>query len=160
MYSRVTLLEIDTVRIDVDEAVELFGAGRCPGCASSDGYEGAVVLATPEGKGLILSFWETEEAADASAGFADRRSSSGYVTLFAAPPGREHYEVAFADLPGVPAARAWRSSSASRSATLLVVLAGRARRGRSASSRVLAAAQPVLVSSASATSAAAAAAPR
>ncbi len=102
MYSRVTLLEIDPVRIDVDSAVEIFRNEVAPGLREQDGYEGAFVFATPEGKGMIVSLWETQAAADAASGFATGHLDR-LVTLFASPPGREHYEVMYYDLPGVPA---------------------------------------------------------
>jgi hypothetical protein len=102
MYSRVTLLEIDTMRVDVSEAVELFRAAVQPGLAALPGYEGSTVLATPEGKGMILSYWATEADAQAAARFATGELER-YVTLFKSPPGREQYEVAFADFPRVDA---------------------------------------------------------
>lgn len=102
MYSRVTLLEIDTVRIDVADAVTLFRERVLPGLTAQPGYDGATVLTTPEGKGLILSFWETEAEAAAAADFATEELER-YVTLFRSPPGREQYEVSFADLPHVEA---------------------------------------------------------
>jgi heme-degrading monooxygenase HmoA len=100
MYSRVTLLEIDTMRITLDEAVALFEEQVLPQLRELDGYEGVVVLTTPEGKGMLLSLWATEGAAEASVGFASAELER-LVTLFRSPPGREHYEVAFADVPGV-----------------------------------------------------------
>ncbi len=102
MFSRVTLLEIDTMRAGVDDAVALFREQVLPQLAELPGYEGVLVLATPEGKGMLVSFWDSEEALEATAGFAGGELER-YVTLFRSPPGREHYEVAFADLPEVPA---------------------------------------------------------
>jgi heme-degrading monooxygenase HmoA len=100
MHSRVTLLEIDTLRIDVDDAVALFTEHVLPGLRERDGFAGVTVLVTPEGKGLIASFWESEEAASAAAGFATGALEE-HMTLFKSPPGREQYRVAFAELPGV-----------------------------------------------------------
>ena len=100
MYSRVTLLEIDTVRVEPHEAVAIFKVEVLPRLREQDGYEGVIVFATPEGKGMIVSVWETEEAAAAAAGFASGEIER-YMTLFKAPPGREYYEVAFAEMPGV-----------------------------------------------------------
>jgi heme-degrading monooxygenase HmoA len=102
MYSRVTLLEIDPVRTDVESAVAIFREQVAPGLREREGYEGAFVFATPEGKGMVISLWDTKEAADAASDFATAHLDR-LVTLFAAPPGREHYEVMYADLPGVPA---------------------------------------------------------
>lgn len=96
MYSRVTQLEIDTMRIGVGDAVTLFEEEVVPELAVQEGYLGAVALATPEGKGMIVTFWETEDGARDASGFASGELAH-YMTLFKAPPGREIYEVAFAD---------------------------------------------------------------
>jgi hypothetical protein len=100
MYSRVTLLEIDTMRIDVEDAAALFRAEVVPGLTEQEGYEGAVALTTPDGKGMIITFWDTEEGAQDASGFASAELER-YVTMFRSPPGRECYEVAFADVAGV-----------------------------------------------------------
>ena len=100
MYSRVTLLEIDTLRVDMDDAVRLFKDDVLPRLREQEGYEGVVVLTTPEGKGMIISVWTTEAAAEAAESFATGELER-HMTLFKAPPGREHYEVAFAEMPGV-----------------------------------------------------------
>ena len=100
MYSRVTLLEIDTLRVDMDDAAALFREQVVPGLREEDGYEGAIALATPEGQGMIITFWETEEGARDASGFASE-ALERFVTLFKAPPGREVYEVAVADMAGV-----------------------------------------------------------
>jgi hypothetical protein len=92
------LLEIDTVRADIDEATELFKASVLPQLAEQEGFEGVLVFTTPEGKGMIVTFWETEEAAVRAAGFGTDVLER-YVALFKAPPGRDHYRVALAQLP-------------------------------------------------------------
>ena len=101
MYSRVTQLEIDTLRADVEDVVQDFEYRILPGIRKLPGYEGIAVLVTPEGKGLVVSFWESEEAVEASAGMA-ASAVEEFVTIYRAPPGREHYRVAYADLPAVP----------------------------------------------------------
>jgi len=103
MYSRVTLLEIDTLRVSVEETAARFRAEILPLLEERPGYEGALVLATPEGKGIVVTLWETAEAADASADLA-AQAVERFVTVFRAPPGREHYEVMYADLRAVPVA--------------------------------------------------------
>jgi hypothetical protein len=95
MYSRVLLLEIDTLRADVAEATELFRASVLPALRAQEGFEGALVLATPEGKGLILTLWATRRAVDA--GFGAEALSA--TALFSAPQ-REHE-----GLPGAAAGR-------------------------------------------------------
>jgi heme-degrading monooxygenase HmoA len=98
MYSRVTLLEIDTLRADVDETVQQFETRVLPHVRELPGYEGVVVLVTPEGRGMVVSFWDTEEDVAASAGVA-ASAVEEFVTIYRAPPGREHYRVALADMP-------------------------------------------------------------
>ena len=102
MFSRVTLLEIDTVRVGVDEALELFKEHVLPKLREQEGYEGVYVFGTPEGKGLLVSLWATEEAAEASAesGFY-AEALAQFMTLFKSAPGRERYEVLHADAPAL-----------------------------------------------------------
>jgi hypothetical protein len=100
MYSRVTLLEIDPVRIEIHAAVELFKEQVVPGLEGRPGYEGALVLATPEGKAMIVTLWTTAEDADAAAAFATGELER-FMTFFKAPPGREYYEVVYLDSPAV-----------------------------------------------------------
>ena len=98
MYSRVLLLEIDTLRADVAEATELFRASVLPALHAQEGFEGALVLATPEGKGMILTLWATEQAAVEAQSFGTE-ALERYMALFSAPPGRECYEVVCSELP-------------------------------------------------------------
>jgi hypothetical protein len=102
MYARVTQLEIDSMRIDVDEALQLYKRDVVPVLAQQSGYCGALVLVTPEGRGQVTTLWQTEEQADASAnpGFYEDVLSQ-FVTFFRSPPGRERYEVVFADVPAL-----------------------------------------------------------
>jgi heme-degrading monooxygenase HmoA len=102
MYARVTLLEIDTMRATVPNAVAQFEREVLPELQAQDGYRGVLVVATPEGKAALLSMWDTEEQADAGGmtGFY-AETLARYVTLFAAPPGRERYEVMVVDVPAV-----------------------------------------------------------
>ena len=104
MIARVTLAEIDVVRMGVDDAVTVFRDSVIPALREQDGYEGVYVLLSDEGKVLALTFWETEEAADA--GIAGSRSFyaeqiAKFVTLYRSPPGREMYNVVLADAPAV-----------------------------------------------------------
>jgi hypothetical protein len=57
-------------------------------------------MVTPEGKGMVVSFWESEEAVNASAGVA-AAAVEEFVTVYRAPPGRELYRVAYAEMPEV-----------------------------------------------------------
>jgi hypothetical protein len=100
MFGRVTALEIDTVRVGADEAVELFREAVLPELREQPGFEGVFVLATPEGKGLLLSFWTTAEqaASDQGTGFY-AEVIERFVTLYRSPPGRESYEVKLSEFP-------------------------------------------------------------
>jgi heme-degrading monooxygenase HmoA len=102
MHARVTLLEIDTLRATVPAAMALFEREVLPELQAQDGYRGIVVLATPNGKAALVSFWDTEEQADTGTpGGFYAETLARYVTLFAAPPGRERYEVLVADVPAL-----------------------------------------------------------
>jgi heme-degrading monooxygenase HmoA len=103
MYSRVTLLEIDTLRVDVDDVVARFEGEILPRVRELPGFEGVVVMVTPEGKGMVVSFWESEETVEESAGVA-ASAVEEFVTVYRTPPGREHYRVAYAEMPRVTVA--------------------------------------------------------
>jgi heme-degrading monooxygenase HmoA len=100
MIARATLAEIDVVRMPMDDAVHLFEESILPALHEREGFEGVYVLATPEGKALVLTFWETQEAADSelASGFYAAQVEK-FVTVFRSPPGRETYEVALAQTP-------------------------------------------------------------
>ena len=102
MVARATMAEIDTVRMSIDEAVALFRESVVPALHEQPGFEGVYLLLSPEGQALVLTFWESEEAAQA--GIAGSRSFYSeqvekFVTLYKAPPGRELYDVLLAEEP-------------------------------------------------------------
>lgn len=97
MYTRVTQLEVDTVRQSVDDALALFREQVAPTLGEQEGYQGAYVFMTEEGKALLITFWSTPEAAGHTPFYAQQLAQ--HVTLFRAPPGRESYEVVYADVP-------------------------------------------------------------
>jgi heme-degrading monooxygenase HmoA len=102
MVARATMAEVDPVRMSIDDAVELFRGSVVPALHDQEGYEGVYVLLSNEGKALVLTFWSTEEAADA--GIAGGRGFYAeqiekFVTLYRAAPGRETYDVVLADAP-------------------------------------------------------------
>lgn len=104
MFSRVTLLEVDVVRTSVEEALGIFNERILRQLRSQPGYEGVYVLANAEGRGMIVSFWSSEEAA--AAGAADgwySQQLEEHLTLFRSPPGRERYKVLFAESPAATA---------------------------------------------------------
>ena len=102
MFARVTLFEIDTLRISLDDALEQFKELIVPEARKQEGYEGMYVMRTAEGKGVIMSLWASEEAAAAgvTSGYYDEQVAK-FMALFRAPAGREHYEVVFAEAPGM-----------------------------------------------------------
>jgi heme-degrading monooxygenase HmoA len=102
MIARATMAEIDPVRMSIDDAVELFRESVLPALHEQPGYEGLYILVSPEGQALVLTFWDSEEAAEAGT----RGSRSFYseqvekfVTLYGATPGRDTYEVVLAEEP-------------------------------------------------------------
>lgn len=100
MHARVTLLEIDTVRVTLDDALEKFRDHTLAGLRAQPGYRGVWVLATPDGKGLLMSLWDTESDArvDGDGSFYGEEIGR-FATFFRSPPGREEYEVLFVDAP-------------------------------------------------------------
>ena len=104
MIARATMAEIDPVRMSIDDATELFRSSVLPALHEQPGYEGVYVLLTPDGQALVLTFWDSEGAADA--GLRGSRSFYSeqvekFVTLYGAPPGRETYQVVLAEEPAV-----------------------------------------------------------
>jgi heme-degrading monooxygenase HmoA len=102
MVARVTLAEVDVVRSSLSDLVEFYKQSVMPAQRAQDGYEGGYALTTPEGKALVMTFWRDEEAAEAgmTGGFYGEQVEK-FVTVFKAPPGREMYDVAVADVPSV-----------------------------------------------------------
>jgi heme-degrading monooxygenase HmoA len=102
MVARATIAEIDAVRMSIDDAVELFRESVVPALHEQEGYQGVYVLLSPEGKALVLTFWSSEEAAEAgisgARGFYEEQVEK-FVTIYRAPPGREMYEVVLAESP-------------------------------------------------------------
>ena len=98
MFARVTLFELDTVRMSLTDAVERFREHTVPALRGQAGYEGVEVFASAEGKGMIVSFWQSEEAAEAglASGFYDEQIAQ-FLLLLRQPPGREFYELLLRD---------------------------------------------------------------
>lgn len=100
MYARVTLVEVDPVRLDPEAAVARFRDLVLPELRRQSGYAGVYVLKTPEGKGLLVSLWDSREAAEAgiASGYYEVQLGK-FLTVFRSPPGRELYDVALAEAP-------------------------------------------------------------
>lgn len=102
MYARTTQLEIDTLRVSLDAALATFEDAVLPRLRQQPGFRGVYVLANPDGRSMLVTFWATAEAADAGPGpgwYPDLLEE--YMTLFRSPPGRERYEVRFAIPPAM-----------------------------------------------------------
>ena len=100
MVARITLAEIDAVRMSIARAIDVFEETILPGLREEDGYEGCYVLTTPEGKAAVMTFWRDEESARRTIESGLYRTNvEKFVTVLRAPPGRESYEVALADTP-------------------------------------------------------------
>jgi heme-degrading monooxygenase HmoA len=106
MFARVTPFEIDTLRIPLADAERLFDEQVVPRLEQQPGMAGFYVMRTPEGKGLVITLWETEQAAIAGieSGYYDEQVSR-FVTFMRQPPGREHYEVTRERVPTDAAAK-------------------------------------------------------
>jgi len=94
MFARVTLFEIDTLRITLPDAERLFDEQVIPLVEQQPGFLGFYVMRTPEGKGMVLSLWASEEAAESGieSGYYQQQIAK-FVMFVRQPPGREHYEV-------------------------------------------------------------------
>jgi hypothetical protein len=104
MYARITQFEIDTLRISLDDALKRFQELILNELRRQPGYEGVFVMRTPEGKGMLMSLWATEETARAGleSGYYDEQIAK-FVMFTKQPPGRDHYQVVFAEEIGEPA---------------------------------------------------------
>jgi heme-degrading monooxygenase HmoA len=102
MVVRATEAEIDVVRTVPEDAVALFEASVLPALHEAEGYLGCYVLLSGEGKMLVLSFWESEEAAHATrvSGFYEEQVAKfSDLVVYHQAPGREAYDVVLADVP-------------------------------------------------------------
>jgi len=99
VFARVTLFEIDTLRIPIEDAERLFDEQVVPLLEQQPGFEGLYVMRTPEGKGMVLSLWKSEKEAQSGieSGYYQAQIAK-FVTFMRQPPGREHYEVTRARL--------------------------------------------------------------
>lgn len=102
MFTRVTLLEIDTLRVSVDDALKLFEEDVMPALRGQEGFRGVYAMSTPEGKAMLVSFWDAAEQAEATENDWYRGVLEEYMTMFRSPPGRESYEVRLAEPPREP----------------------------------------------------------
>lgn len=102
MVVRATEAEIDVVRTNPADAVEMFRQSVITALHEQEGYEGCYVLLSEEGKVLVLSFWESNEAARATrlSGFYEEQIGKlTDLVVFRQAPGREAYDVVIAETP-------------------------------------------------------------
>ncbi len=100
MYARMTLLEIDTLRTSIQDALDLFRERTVPRLREQPGYRGIYVMTNPDGKAALLSLWETEEQAASEGDHSFYSTELGaYATFFRSTPGRDRYEVVFMEEP-------------------------------------------------------------
>lgn len=106
MVVRATEAEIDVVRTNPADAVEIFRQSVIPALHEQDGYEGCYVLLSEDGKMLILSFWDSNEAARAtrvSGFYQEQVEKFTDLVVYRQAPGREAYDVMIAETPHVAA---------------------------------------------------------
>jgi heme-degrading monooxygenase HmoA len=96
VYARTTQLEIDTVRVPVEAALEVFRADVLPRLREQPGFRGVQVLSTPDGRAIIITFWDHDGATAGVESDWYRDVLGHYATLFRSPPGRGWYEVLLA----------------------------------------------------------------
>jgi len=103
MYARVLFAQFRPEQ--TDEIIQLYRQAVVPEQSKQHGAKGTMVLIDrARGKGISMTFWETEEAAEE--GLRGTRSFYAeqiekFVTLYRSPPGREMYDVVVADAPAV-----------------------------------------------------------
>jgi hypothetical protein len=96
MHARVTLLEIDTVRTTVAHALDVFEHETLERLRNQRGYRGVWAMANAEGKGVLMSLWDTAEQAATEGDHNFYAEELGrFTTFFRSPPGRDRYEVLF-----------------------------------------------------------------
>ena len=102
MVVRATEAEIDVVRMNPRDAIERFEEVLIPALREQEGYEGCYVLLSEHGKVLVLTFWESDEAAHATrvSGFYQAQIEKlSDIVVYRQSPGREAYDVVVAETP-------------------------------------------------------------
>ncbi len=100
MFARVTQFDIDIVSINLDEALNRFTELVLPELRRQPGYRGVSVMRNDQGRGLLITYWDTADAARAGveSGFYAEQIKK-FLTFYRQAPGREHYEVVCMDEP-------------------------------------------------------------
>jgi len=94
MFARLTIVQ--TKADKMDEAVKVTKESVLPAAKSQKGFVGAHLLTEPNGKGVFITIWDTEEDAIATekSGYYQEQLAK-FKDSFAAPPVHEGYNVAF-----------------------------------------------------------------
>jgi hypothetical protein len=94
-----TEVDIDLDKVSIDEVVNRFRAAVLPSLQEQPGYRGVYVMGTPEGRGMIVSLWATEQAANATHdGDWYHGVLTDFATFFRQDPGRSTYEILISDV--------------------------------------------------------------
>ncbi len=92
MYARVTFAPF--LPDKMDGAVRLFRDSYLPNAAQQQGNQGAyLLLDRGTGKGIAISFWETEADMAAAEATSHRQALAAFKDYVAAAPVTETYEV-------------------------------------------------------------------
>ena len=94
MFARLTIVQ---TKVDkMDEAVKVAKESAVPAAKSQKGFVGACLLTEPNGKGVFMTLWDTEEdmLANEKSGYYQEQLAK-FKDMFAAPPVHEGYNVAF-----------------------------------------------------------------
>jgi heme-degrading monooxygenase HmoA len=96
-FARVTITQSKIE--SYDEVVKLYAESVVPAAKSQKGYRGILLLSNREtGKGISISFWDSEEDAIANekSGYYQEQVAK-FTEYFTAPPVQEGYEVTVKD---------------------------------------------------------------
>ncbi len=102
MIARVAVGEIDVVRTNLEDAVDVMRTSVVPALREQNGYQGMYLLLTEQGKALAVSFWKTDDAAEAGMETSRRLYEpeiEKFTAIYRSPPGRETYRLALVDTP-------------------------------------------------------------
>jgi heme-degrading monooxygenase HmoA len=102
MVVRATEAEIDVVRMNPADAIDVFKQSVLTALREQEGFEGCYVLLSEEGKVLVLTFWESHEAAretQLSGFYQEQIAKLQDFVVFRQQPGREAYDVVVAEAP-------------------------------------------------------------
>ena len=93
MFARLTIVQVQMDKID--ESIKIFGEGVVPAATSQKGSRGIYMLTDRKtGKGVALSFWDSEEDAIANEQSGYYQEQVGkFASFLTAAPVREGYEV-------------------------------------------------------------------